>query len=239
MGSRRTYLTRLVLELTEHVRVQDSHRLVEVLRQLRVAGAWIALDDAGSGYSGLQQIALVRPQLVKLDRALVDHVDRDEVKLALAELLGAYASRLDAALLAEGVERLQELEVFVRLGVPLAQGWLFARPGATWPPLPPQMSEQILALRERSLQVERVGSLVDVQVLPVSLRLAHTAALADAATRAMTRPAGTRFDPVVCADAYGGYLGVVRPELMTLRLAALQGAAAQPPRPHRHPTRSG
>jgi hypothetical protein len=92
--------------------VADTGPLLGLLERLRAAGASVALDDAGSGYSGLQQ-------------------------LALAELLGSYAGRLDAWLLVEGIEGREELEAFVRLGVPLAQGFLLAEPGPGWPTLRP------------------------------------------------------------------------------------------------------
>ena len=70
----------------------------------------------------------IRPDLVKLDRSLADGVDRDPAKAAVVEMLGALAGRLDAWLLAEGIEREAELETLVGLGVPLAQGYLLARP---------------------------------------------------------------------------------------------------------------
>lgn len=266
-------LSGLVLELTEHVQVDDHDQLSALLTDLRTAGAIVALDDAGSGYSGLQQMALIRPELIKIDRALVDHADRDEAKLALAELLGNYAGRLDAAVIAEGIERPEELEAFIRLGVPLAQGWLFGRPGPAWPALPAEQADRILLLAQDSRQVDRLAGLLertatirdddltaaqskfqadpglevvavldrhgravcllrrqlragdvptDPQVLPISLRAAASADLPEVATRAMTRPAEVRFDPVVCGDAYGGYLGIVRPERMMLRLAELK-----------------
>jgi EAL domain-containing protein (putative c-di-GMP-specific phosphodiesterase class I) len=275
-------LSGLVLELTEHVRVGDHERLIALLDRLRAAGAAIALDDAGSGYSGLQQLALLRPQFVKLDRALVDHADRDEAKLALAELLGTYAGRLDAWLLVEGVERVEELEAFVRLGVPLAQGWFLARPGPGWPQLDPALGPRLRAMSERARQVDSVAGLVervptvsaqelddaaalaaarallaedpgldlvvvvdgaghptallrpglrageagrDLRVLPVSLRVRPASPVVEVAVRAMTRVAARRFDPVVCVDAGGTLLGVVRAERMTLRLAELQSGA--------------
>ena len=247
-------LSRLVLELTEHVQVDDHRQLSALLDRCRSVGATVALDDAGSGYSGLQQLALIRPDLVKIDRALVDHADRDEVKLALAELLGSYAGRLDAAVIAEGIERPQELEAFIRLGVPLGQGWLLGRPGPSWAALAPELGDRIRELAEDRSQVDSIAGLVErtvtirdddlagvqrmfaadpgleiiavldrngravclvrhqlrvgdapdePQVLPVSLRAAMTAELADVATRAMTRPVDTRFDLV----ARGGVQG--------------------------------
>ena len=82
----------------------DLDPLIELRERLRSRGALLAVDDAGSGYSGLQQIAAIKPQMVKLDRAIVSGVDGDEVKLALTELLGEFAGRIDAWLLAEGIE---------------------------------------------------------------------------------------------------------------------------------------
>ncbi len=265
----------LVLELTEHVQVEDHARLGALLDLLRSRGLTVALDDAGSGWSGLQQMALLRPELVKIDRALVDHADQDEVKLAVAELLGTYAGRLDAAVIAEGIERPEELEAFSRLGIPLGQGWLFGRPGPGWPALGEEQGEHIRSLAQHTRQVDRVSGLLErtatlqdddldaasglfaadralefvtvldrhgralcllrrqaragdtehqPQVLPVSLRAAASARLSEVAARAMTRPPDTRFDPVLCGDAHGSHLGIVRPERMVLRLAELQSA---------------
>ena len=109
----------------------DPSLLLSIAR-LRNAGAMIALDDAGSGYSGLQQLLALRPEIVKLDRGLVTGVDTDEAKLALVRMLGEVAGQLDAWVLAEGVETEGEFAAFARLGVPLAQGWLFGRPAAPW-----------------------------------------------------------------------------------------------------------
>ena len=64
---------------------------------------------------------------MKLDRALVSDADTDPVRVALAEMLGEFAGRIDAWLLAEGIETLAELAAFAQLGVPLAQGWLLGR----------------------------------------------------------------------------------------------------------------
>lgn len=263
-------LSRIVLELTEHVLVEDHAQLLTLLNELRSAGAAVALDDAGSGYSGLQQLALVRPNIVKLDRAFVDYADRDEAKLAVAELLGAYAGRLDAVILGEGIERPEELAALIRLGVPLGQGWLFGRGQAAWAQLGSGQAALIQSLAEDTRHTERITSLIErtpvvrdddlgavrplfladrgldiaavvdrhsrpvcllrrpsgegvggdePRALPVSLRVSATAEVVDVATRAITRPSDTRFDPVVCGDSYGHYQGVVRPERLMLRLA--------------------
>lgn len=127
-------LERIVIELTEHSAIDDYDAMVELLKPLRAAGAKIAIDDAGSGYAGLRWLLALSPDLVKIDRALIDHVDDDEIKTALVEMLGAIAGRIDAWVLAEGVERASELDVLMRMGVPLVQGYLLARPSFDiWP----------------------------------------------------------------------------------------------------------
>jgi EAL domain-containing protein (putative c-di-GMP-specific phosphodiesterase class I) len=154
-------LAPLIIELTEHQDVTQLDPLIELRERLRSRGALLAVDDAGSGYSGLQQIAAIKPQLVKLDRAIVAGVDGDEVKLALTELLGEFAGRIDAWLLAEGIEAWGEVEALLRLGVPLGQGWLFGRPGPAWPRLDPGVAAPLRFRSARAHMVEHVASLVE------------------------------------------------------------------------------
>jgi len=101
----------IVVEITEHRRL-DIEALEGPLNWLRGAGALIAVDDAGAGYAGLQAILDLRPSILKLDRSLVEGID--------------------AWVLAEGVETLEEATRLIDLGVPLAQGYLFARPAPPW-----------------------------------------------------------------------------------------------------------
>jgi EAL domain-containing protein (putative c-di-GMP-specific phosphodiesterase class I) len=153
-------LRRVVVELTEHMPTPDLAALREQTAALRGRGALIAIDDAGSGYAGLQQLAEVRPQLVKLDRALVAGADTDPVKAALAEMVGSFTSRIDAWLLAEGIETVGELAVFARLGVPLAQGWLLGRPAPHFAPLTPEVTELVRKQVARAQLAESVASLL-------------------------------------------------------------------------------
>jgi EAL domain-containing protein (putative c-di-GMP-specific phosphodiesterase class I) len=153
-------LRRVVVELTEHTPVDDLSALRRQTDELRRRGALIALDDAGSGYSGLQQLAALRPQVVKLDRALVSDADTDPVRVALAEMLGEFAGRIDARMLAEGLETPAELAAFMRLGVPLGQGWLLGRPSPDFRPLAPQVTELVRAQAARARLTDRVASLL-------------------------------------------------------------------------------
>jgi EAL domain-containing protein (putative c-di-GMP-specific phosphodiesterase class I) len=153
-------LTRVVVELTEHSPVDDLAALQRLTAELRARGALIALDDAGAGHSGLQQMVELRPQLVKLDRALVTGADSDPVRLALAELVGEFAGRIDAWLLAEGLETPGELAAFLRLGVPLGQGWVLGRPAPHFAPLAPDVVRMLTAQSARARLTESVASLL-------------------------------------------------------------------------------
>ncbi|MGH8888309.1 MAG: EAL domain-containing protein, partial [Acidothermaceae bacterium] len=126
-------LAGLFVELTEEQAITDPEAMRRDLARLRDRGALIALDDAGSGYSGLQRLLALRPELMKLDRSLIDGIDKDEAKRACVEMLIVLASRLDSWLLAEGIEQPAELRELINLGVPLAQGYLLGKPGPPWP----------------------------------------------------------------------------------------------------------
>jgi len=156
----RPALHRVVVELTEHTPVHDLAALRRQCDELRRRGALIALDDAGSGYSGLQQLAALRPQVVKLDRALVSDADTDPVRVALAEMLGEFAGRIDAWLLAEGIETAAELAAFAQLGVPLAQGWLLGRPSPGFAPLSQEATELVRAQVARARLTDSVAGLL-------------------------------------------------------------------------------
>lgn len=118
----------VVIEITEQHAVDDYAPLHAALAPFRERGAMIAVDDAGAGYASLNHIAALEPSLVKVDRGLVAGVDHDPVKAAVIEMLGLFGSRIDAWVLAEGIETLGELERLLALGVPLGQGYRLGRP---------------------------------------------------------------------------------------------------------------
>ncbi len=121
-------LDRVILELTEHSPLNDTGDMQARMQVLRQRGALFALDDVGAGYAGLQAMLQSRPDVVKVDRSLVDHIDQDPAKQAMVHMLGELAGRMDAWLLAEGIERPEELLELIRMQVPLGQGYLLGRP---------------------------------------------------------------------------------------------------------------
>jgi EAL domain-containing protein (putative c-di-GMP-specific phosphodiesterase class I) len=113
----------VVVEITEQTAVTDYDALIAALAPVRAAGARLAVDDAGAGFASLRHIAVLRPDFVKVDRDLVAGIDLDGTKAAAVEALGAFTSRLDAWLIAEGVETTAELDRLLSLRVPLVQGY--------------------------------------------------------------------------------------------------------------------
>ena len=132
----------VVIELTEHRGWGWADLEPSVIR-LREAGAVVAVDDAGAGYAGLQQILQLRPSILKLDRNLIAGIDTDEAKVALVEMLGPFSNRIDAWLLAEGVETVGEARRLIDLQVPLVQGFLFGGPGEPWRDVDPVVAVEL------------------------------------------------------------------------------------------------
>lgn len=124
-----TELGRLVLEITEQQRFEDMALLDAALAPFRARGLRLAVDDAGSGYAGLQQILGLRPDIIKLDRFFVREIDRDPVRRALAAALAEFSAQVGCQIVAEGVEEDSELEVLRTLGFETIQGYLLGRPG--------------------------------------------------------------------------------------------------------------
>jgi EAL domain-containing protein (putative c-di-GMP-specific phosphodiesterase class I) len=121
-------LDRIVLEITEHAHVPDYDVLMSVIAPLRAQGLRLAVDDAGAGYSSLQHILHLRPDIIKLDMGLTRHIDLDSARRALASALIKFAQETNSKIIAEGVETASELKTLKALGVAMAQGYFLARP---------------------------------------------------------------------------------------------------------------
>jgi EAL domain-containing protein (putative c-di-GMP-specific phosphodiesterase class I)/DNA-binding NarL/FixJ family response regulator len=125
---------RVVVEITEHARIDDYERLSESLRAVREYGVRVAIDDAGAGFASLRHILRLEPEFIKLDRTLIDGIESDRSRQALAAGLISFAEKIDATIVAEGIERSAEVDALADLGVRYGQGFFFARPSSL--PLP-------------------------------------------------------------------------------------------------------
>lgn len=140
----------VVLEITEHHRVDDVEELAAALAPLR-GHLRIAMDDVGAGYAGLRHILALKPDILKLDMSLCRSIDLDPAKRALATALTSFAAGTGCTLVAEGIEREEERRVLQELGIPYGQGWLFSR---AMPVLPAQHFLSGAAAGERSTSEE-------------------------------------------------------------------------------------
>jgi diguanylate cyclase (GGDEF)-like protein/PAS domain S-box-containing protein len=144
-------LAGLIVEVTEHELAKDVGELPAALRRLRDRGALIAVDDAGTGYAGLEHLLELTPDVIKLDRALVTGVDEDGDRAALVEAFVAFARRTGAQLCAEGIETPTQLQVLADLDVGWGQGWCLARPAPGWPDVGAEARRVCVAAGEQAL----------------------------------------------------------------------------------------
>lgn len=121
---------RVVIELTESEEAPDARRLRSIAAQARECGFALALDDLGAGFSNLNLIHELEPDIIKLDMALVRDIHRDRVKAAIAEMMVDLAKELGITIIAEGIEQIEELAWVRARGIELAQGFLLGRPQA-------------------------------------------------------------------------------------------------------------
>jgi diguanylate cyclase (GGDEF)-like protein len=144
-------LTRVIIEVTEQEAIVDLPDVERALDGFRRRGARVALDDAGVGYAGLQELMRLRPDIIKLDRSLICDLPHDPAKVALAESLVRFAHRTGATVCGEGIETLDELVVLADLDMTYGQGYALARPAPAWPEADAAMLE---VLRRRSARTD-------------------------------------------------------------------------------------
>ncbi|MEK8073924.1 bifunctional diguanylate cyclase/phosphodiesterase [Rhodococcoides navarretei] len=116
------------LEITEHERVDDYLAVIRAIDSLRSAGVQISIDDVGAGFAGLRHVVELRPDILKVDYALVHGIDRDPLRRAAAKAIIDFARQIEATVIMEGVETPAELQVAAELGAQMVQGFLTGRP---------------------------------------------------------------------------------------------------------------
>lgn len=121
-------IDRLTLEVTEHAAVDSYDALNAQLAPLRSRGLKLAIDDAGAGFAGLQHILRLQPDIIKLDMTLIQKIDSDPARRALAGAMQMFARQTGSVLIAEGVETREELSTLARLSFMRAQGFFLGKP---------------------------------------------------------------------------------------------------------------
>ena len=151
-------LSAITIEVTENALVTEGPELELALQDLRARGARIAVDDAGVGYAGFAQLVRVRPDVVKLDRSLVENVNVQPTKAAVIKAFVGFAQDTGALICAEGIETAGELRVVRLLGSATGQGFLIGRPDVDWVPAQPALRLPRPAESSGVLELRRAAS---------------------------------------------------------------------------------
>lgn len=136
--------TNIIFEITEKTSIDDYRSFRKVLDNYTSQGYKIALDDTGSGYSGLKLLAETRPQFVKIDMDLVRDIDKDSLKHALMKAFYEFSLATHIKIIAEGIETVDELNTLIDIGIPYGQGYFMQKPAPEFLELPPAVKEHIV-----------------------------------------------------------------------------------------------
>jgi len=123
---------RVVVEITERVAVESRDVFREALKAFKGRGYLLGVDDMGAGHSSLSALAEVEPDFLKVDASLVRGIDRSGIKRGLLQSLRVLAEKIHARVIAEGIERSEEEETLLGLGIELGQGLYFHREASPW-----------------------------------------------------------------------------------------------------------
>ncbi|WP_409439541.1 EAL domain-containing protein [Psychromonas sp. GE-S-Ul-11] len=120
--------SQVVIELTEHSPLENYELVRDALKHYKEMGFEIAMDDLGSGYSGLRMWYELRPDFVKIDRHFICDIDTDKVKQQFVRSIKNIAEELNCKVIAEGIETADEFQFIEKIGTPFCQGYYFSRP---------------------------------------------------------------------------------------------------------------
>jgi len=121
-------LDQIIFEITESEKVDDLAHLRHIVEYYHQRGFKTAIDDFGAGYSGLNLLAEIPTDVVKLDMALIRNIDQRRASQIIVKGIVQVCTELSSTVIAEGVETYEELNVLRSLGIELFQGYYFARP---------------------------------------------------------------------------------------------------------------
>jgi EAL domain-containing protein (putative c-di-GMP-specific phosphodiesterase class I) len=143
---------KLEFEITESIAMRSSGRAIDNLRALKAKGVRVSIDDLGTGYSSLSALRLFPIDSLKIDRSFVNGVPHNMDDSAIAAAVIALGRTLGVNVIAEGVERREQLEFFTAHGCGEWQGYLLVRP------LAPEDCADLLFREVPSIVLERIGS---------------------------------------------------------------------------------
>jgi EAL domain-containing protein (putative c-di-GMP-specific phosphodiesterase class I) len=118
---------KIVIEIIES-KVKDVRALESFIKTYRNYGFMIALDDVGTGHSNLNRIIMAKPDILKIDRSIIDHIDQDFYKQEILRSLVSLSRKIGVLIVAEGIESESEAIMVLDIGVDMLQGFYLAGP---------------------------------------------------------------------------------------------------------------
>lgn len=118
----------LTFELTERMPVESSEVAKNVIAGIQSLGSQVALDDVGTGHNGLKYLMELGVDIIKIDKLFIDGVSESGFSKTIVDALIKLAREMDILVVAEGVERLDQVAKLKELGVQMAQGYFYSRP---------------------------------------------------------------------------------------------------------------
>lgn len=132
----------IIFEITERNDIKNMNRFKDAINFYNSKNSKIAMDDVGSGYSGLNLLCNIKPQYLKLDNQLIRNIDKDKTKQALVTSMYDFSKVTNSILIAEGIETEDELRTLINIGIKYGQGYFIQRP-----------SEEILEISDNIRQI--------------------------------------------------------------------------------------
>ena len=142
-------IDRIIFEITEGEKVENVPHLRNIIAHYQQRGFHTAIDDFGAGYAGLNLLADLSTDIIKLDMALIRNIHQDRMRQAIVKGTLQTCIDLGTRVVAEGVETREELATLYGFGIRLFQGYYFARPGFETLPEVPAALFDLAALQQR------------------------------------------------------------------------------------------
>ncbi|WP_434684577.1 EAL domain-containing response regulator [Pseudanabaena minima] len=116
------------LEITESILIADIEKTIDLLTQIKARNIQVSIDDFGTGYSSLNYIHRLPVDYLKIDRSFINQMQEGSSNCQIVRTIIALSNQLGLAVVAEGIETLEQLQILRDLKCEFGQGYLFSKP---------------------------------------------------------------------------------------------------------------
>ena len=147
----------IIFEITERSAIIDPDAFFSTINHYKEQNYGIAIDDVGSGYSGLNTINEIRPDIIKLDMNLTRNINNDEIKQHLCKAMVDFGKNSGIKIIAEGIEAKEELQTLISLNVEFGQGYFLSTPQESFVDLSFEKIKLIEKLQKRKPTMSKIS----------------------------------------------------------------------------------